>query len=110
MSCQSYITEDSIWNYFVAKSKENSECQRKLELDIAELKSHLEALKDSTDSNIGDYERQLLETLDRIKVVRQAYHGNVFIGNHCKIILKNYEKLCDVVSDEPKIFIKKYMN
>ena len=26
----------------------------------------------------------------------------VFIGNHCKIILKNYEKLCDVVSNEPE--------
>ena len=25
LRCQSYITEDSIWNYFVAKSKENSE-------------------------------------------------------------------------------------
>ena len=37
-----------------------------------------------------------------IKLVRQAYHGNVFVGNHCKIILKNYEKLCDVVSDEPE--------
>ena len=82
--------------------KRNSERQRKLELDIAELKSHCEALKDSIDSNIGDYECQLLETLDRIKVVRQAYHGNVFIGNHCKIILKNYEKLYDVVSDEPE--------
>ena len=102
LCCLSCITEDSIRNYFVAKSKENSERQRKLELDIAELKSHCEALKDSIDSNIGDYERQLLETLDRIKVVRQAYHGNVFIGNHCKIILKNYEKLCDVVSDEPE--------
>ena len=52
--------------------------------------------------NIGDYERQLLEILDRIKIVHQAYHGNVSISNHCKIILNNYEKLCDVVSDEPK--------
>ena len=52
--------------------------------------------------HIGDHERQLLETLDSIKVVRQAYHGNVFIGNHCKIILNNYEKLCSVVSDEPE--------
>ena len=88
LRCQSYITEDSIWNYFVAKSKENKECPRKLELGIAELKSHYEALKDLIDSNIGDYERQLLETLDRIKVVHQAYYANVFIGNHCKIIFK----------------------
>ena len=40
--------------------------------------------------------------LSLIKLVRQAYHGNVFVGNHCKIILKNYEKLYDVVSDEPE--------
>ena len=49
---QSYITEDSITNYFVAKSKENSEGQSKLELDIAEKKSHCEALKDLIDSNL----------------------------------------------------------
>ena len=27
---------------------------------------------------------------------------DIFIGNHCTIILNNYEKLCDVVSDEPE--------
>ena len=43
-----------------------------------------------------------METLDSIKVVCQAYHGNVFTGNHCKIILNNYEKLCSVVPDEPE--------
>ena len=102
LRCRSFITEKSIWDYFVAKSDENSERQRKLELDIAELKSQCEALKDSIDLNIGDYECQSLETLDRVKVVHQEYHQNVFIGNHCKIILNIYEKLCDVVSDEPE--------
>ena len=103
LRCQSFFTGESIRDYFVAKSNENSKHQRKLDLDIAELKSQCAALKDSIDSNIGDYEQQLLKTLDRIKVVRQAYHGNVFIGNHYKIILNNYEKLCDVVvSDEPE--------
>ena len=86
LRCRSFITEKTIRDYFVTKSNENSERHRKLELDIAALKSRCEALKDSIDSNIGDYERQLLETLERIKVVRQAYHGNVFIDNHCKII------------------------
>ena len=66
-------------------------------------------LKDSIYSNIGDYECQLLETLDKIKGVRQAYDRNVFIGNHCKIILNNYEKLCDLVSDEPE-FMSIYPN
>ena len=36
----------------------------------------------------------IIGTLDSIKVVFQVYHGNVFIGNHCK--------LCSVVSDEPE--------
>ena len=45
----------------------------------------------------------LLETLGRIKVIYQAYHGNVFIGNHCKIILNNYKKLCSVASDETEL-------
>ena len=97
---QSYITENSIRNYFVAKAKKKQWTQDKLELD--KLKSHCQALKDSIDSNIGDYVRQLLETLDRIKVVRQAYHGDIFSWNHCKITLKNYEQLCDVVSYEPE--------
>ena len=75
----------------------------KLHFHITELKSQCEAIKGSIDWNIGDYEQELLETLDRIKVVHQAYHGDVFIGNHCKIILNNYEKLCDVVFDEPEL-------
>ena len=59
-------TVESIRDYFVAKSHDNRERQRKLVLEVAELKSKCEALKDSIDSNIGDYEGQLLETLDRI--------------------------------------------
>ena len=86
MCCQSYITEDSIKNYFVARSKEKRERQRKLELDIGKLKSQCEAIKDLIDSKIGEYEQQLLENLDRMKVVRQIYHGKFFIGNHCKLI------------------------
>ena len=50
-------------------------------------------------------EKQLLIILDEISVKRQAYHGNVFISNHCKVILAkdknqvyNFEKLCSVLS------------
>ena len=100
LRCQSLGSVESIWDSFVAKPHGNSERRHIVELEVAEVKSKCGALKDLIDLNIGDYERQLLEILDRIKVVRQAYHGNVFIGNHCKIILNNYEKLHDVVSDE----------
>ena len=46
-----------------------------------------------------------METLVSIKVVRQAYYGNVFIENHWKIILNNYQRLCSVVSDKPEFHV-----
>ena len=56
---------------------------------------------------MGDLECRLLRVLDDIGVKRQAYHGNVFVGNHCKIILAqdrncvfNFSKLCSVLPDE----------
>ena len=55
---------------------------------------------------MGESEKQLWKILCEIGVKRQAYHGNVFIGNHCKAILAkdknqvcNFEKLCSVLSD-----------
>ena len=48
----------------------------------------------------GEKEKELTNVLDSIKVVRQAYHGNVFIGNHCVIILKLYEELTTVVKEQ----------
>ena len=43
----------------------------------------------------------------QIGVKRQAYHGNVFVGNHCKVILAkdknqvfNFVKLCNFLTDE----------
>ena len=47
-----------------------------------------------------------MQILDEIGIKRQAYHGNVFIGNHCKVMLAkdknqvyNFEKLWSVLSD-----------
>ena len=48
-----------------------------------------------------------MRIFDDIGVKRQAYHGNVFVGNHCKVILAkdkngvfNFSKLCSVLPDE----------
>ena len=58
---------------------------------------------------VGPFEKELLKVLDDIKVERQAYHSNVFVGNHCKIILKKFSKLCDVISKrEPEVCRKFY--
>ena len=49
---------------------------------------------------MGKSEKQLLQILDDIGIKRQAYHGNTFTGNQCKLILAkdknqlyNFEKI-----------------
>ena len=88
--------------YFVAKLQENRDRQFELETKTLAKRCDWEAQKDLIVANVGDTEFKLLETLNSIKVVCKSYHGNVFIGNHCKIILNNYQKLCSVVSVEPE--------
>ena len=46
---------------------------------------------------MGPLQKELNEVLSSIHVYRQAYHGNVFVGNHCKKILQNYDLLCNVL-------------
>ena len=63
-------------------------------------------LKSENESEMGFREKLLNDKLEDVKVARQAYHGNVFVGNHCKIVLKNYELLCGVVSDKLDMHVK----
>ena len=59
------------------------------------------------ESSMGDREKKLLSILDEIIVKRQAYHGNLFVGYHYKVVLAkdknqafNFVKLCSVLTDE----------
>jgi len=48
----------------------------------------------------GPYERELNRVLeDDLKVKRQSYHSQCFVGNHCKIMLQKYEALVNVIRD-----------
>lgn len=49
------------------------------------------------DNLIGHFETLLLHTLGKLGVIRQAYHGNSFVGNHCKKILNNFKMLTAVI-------------
>ena len=51
---------------------------------------------------MGERERKLNLALKEMNVVRQAYHSNSFVGNHCKIMLENYKKLCECLKRAPK--------
>ena len=69
-----------------------------MEKEFKLLRDECLRLKSLIEEMVGPTEKNLLKLLDEIKVVRQAYHGNVFVGNHCKIILRNFVMLCDVIS------------
>ena len=81
---------------------------KSLEISINELAVECEKLRQDFEGNsMGDLECRLLRILDDTGVKHQAYHGNVFVGNHCKVILAedrngvfNFSKLCSVLPDE----------
>ena len=54
----------------------------------------------------GIREKLLNTALDSIKVVRQAFHGNVMVGNHCHIVLKKFKILTHVVNGKPNLDVK----
>ena len=56
----------------MAKLQENRDKQFELETQTPAKKSKCEAHKDLITDRIGDTVRQLLETLDRIKIVHQT--------------------------------------
>ena len=68
---------------------------RKPENEVKSLKIAINGLmvkcqklrKDSGRNSIGDLECRLLRILDDIGVKCQAYQGNVFVGNYCKVML-----------------------
>ena len=48
---------------------------------------------------MGSHERELLENLDSIGVVRQADHGETFVANHCKKVLAQHGLPCSVLGN-----------
>ena len=77
--------------------------QKKLELTLQEYKHDKMLLQSQYDSKyhaiidtMGKREKELDNALKEINVYRQAFHGNIFIGNDVKIILKKFNILCAV--------------
>ena len=105
----SELDEHSILEDFVCKIKSLNEEVKSLKISINELTVKCEQLRqDFQEGNsMGDLECRLLRVLDDIGVKCKAYHGNVFVGNHCKVIFakdKNgvfiFSKLCSILPDE----------
>ena len=88
----------------LAHSRENIETQRLTENETMQqelrIRKHVESekyslCKQEAHANIGPREESLNLTLTELNV----HHGNVFVGNHCKII-NNNEKLLAVIKDK----------
>ena len=79
---------------------------KSLEVAVNELKVKCEKFRQDSKNSMGYSECSLLRILDDIGITRQAHHGNVFVGNHCKVILAkdgngvfNFSKHCSVLPD-----------
>lgn len=82
-------------------SKKKAEVsQAKSEYDVA--KSKLDSVYARVLAKHGPKEIELNRILENdLKVQKQAYQSQCFVGNHCKIILQNVEKLLIVIDDKP---------
>ena len=81
---------------------------RDLEGKLASIQDNSSRIRQEIEDAMGPGVTKLNKLLADMAVQRQAFHGNVFVGNHCKVILhgsskntseKNYERLCSVLSD-----------
>ena len=72
----------------------------KLNDRIVEIREKCDNLKAAYNTYVGPNERSLLDALESLKVVRQAYHGNVMVGNHCHKVLEDYQTLTRVLPFE----------
>ena len=76
--------------------------------DVVQARELYDNLKAEYTNIIGSHERSLNLALESIKVVRQAYHGNVMVGNHCVIVLKRFAVLTSIISGSNQNLYNKF--
>ena len=99
LNCRDIGKEDLV-RILKQKMAHNLNEEDRFQLGIVNLRLICDKLKSENESEMGFREKLLNDKLEDLKVARQAYHGNVFVGNHCKIVLTNYQLLCSVISDK----------
>ena len=107
--CSKYreLDEHSIYENIVCKIESLHNKVKPLEVSVNELTVKCKRFREDLESSMEDFECLLWRILDDIGVKRQAHHENVFVGNHCKLILAkdgngvfNFLKLCSVLPDK----------
>ena len=59
-------------------------------------------LKVKYTETVGKKEKELVDALEKMKVERQAYHGNVMVGNHCEKVLEKHSELTKVIEEHDR--------
>ena len=95
------VEDDDLIGILKEKVTDSLAEEDNLKMIIVKQSTLCDELKAKNESKMGPRELELHRKLDEIKVKRQAYHGNVFVGNHCKLVLRHHEALCNVVADKP---------
>ena len=95
------MREDDLIGILKDKVTDNLAEEDDLKATIVEQGILCDDLKARNEETMGPRELELNRKLEEIKVTQQAYHGNIFVGNHCKLVLRNYETICNVVADQP---------
>ena len=67
---------------------------------VLETKTACSKFQETAKKSMGNLEVKLNDILRSIKVDRQAFHGDIFVGNHCKIILAKHEYVCSVLEGD----------
>ena len=76
----------------------------KIRIQLVNLKTECDNFKARCERVMGPKEKELSDALESIHVVRQAYHGNVMVGNHCIKVLNNYQVLTSVVGEVQNMY------
>ena len=91
---------------FTAKINTLIEEETILNHEIVNTRITCDDLKAKYSNAIGARNKSLNLALESIKVVRQAYHDNVMVGNHCIIVLEKFLVLTSVISDKEELHEK----
>ena len=75
--------------------------QEELQVEEIDTRREYERITNEVNKNMGGREKILNAKLESLSIHREDYHGNLFVGNQCKIIWNKNEVLLDVISDKP---------
>ena len=106
LNCQSYSAQD-VYKYVDHQLEHLQLEKHSLDVENLALSDIWKMYSQEQENSMGDGEKNILSILHEVGLKRQAEHGNVFVGNHCKVILPkdknqvfNFAKLFSVLTDE----------